>query len=270
MRSNRKSATYQRHSYFLGSFLKAVGKQIRPTSLKPHHVDTWIEGLELGPTTQNDAISIIGRMLDWSVERGLISKNPIAGIRKPKRKRRDVFYTDQQWQEIRKHATPPFDDLLDFMYLTGCRPIEARTLESSYVDGDMAIFPLDQSKGEQTQRVLYLVPEALKIVERMKVLHPTGPLFRNSRSNPWRKDSIKCRMTGISEAVGFRVIAYGIRHSWATNALTKGDIDPVSAAHLMSHSNPSMVANVYSHIAHNPEFLRRQAKKALRRKRTDD
>jgi len=262
--ANRKPGTYRLHCYYLKRFITCVGKRLRTERLKVHHVTKWINEFNVGSTTQNDAISVLQRMLNWAVEQDYIQRNPIKGMPKPKRKRRDVFYTPSQWKAIRSHATGPLIDLLDFLYLTGCRPKEARSVEAHHLHGDLVIFPADESKGEVDARVIYLTDEAKVIVDRLAEEHPKGPLFRNSLGNPWTKDAIKCRLTRISKKVGFRVIAYGARHSWATNALTTGGIDPISAAHLMGHRDPTMVAKVYSHIARNPQFLRAQARKAIR------
>ncbi|TWT78418.1 site-specific tyrosine recombinase XerC [Posidoniimonas polymericola] len=54
---------------------------------------------------------------------------------------------------------------------------------------------------------------------------------------------------------------YSLRHSWATNALQSG-VDPLTAAVLMGHRDPSMLARVYQHLSHNPEHLLKQMKKA--------
>ncbi|QDS92514.1 Tyrosine recombinase XerD [Roseimaritima multifibrata] len=262
--ANRKPTTYDSYLHYLKSFIQSVGKRLKPSQLKTHHVTKWHEGLAISSTSQNDAVSKVQRMLNWAVEQDYISRNPIVGMKKPKRKRRDIFYSPEQWAQIRAEATGPFVDFLDFLYITGCRPKEARTIEKRHLhSGDLIIFPIDESKGETDSRVIYLVPEAQEIVNRLAQEHPTGPVFINTRGNPWSKDSIKCRLTRISKKVGFRVIAYGARHSWATEALTTGGIDPISVAHLMGHKDPSMVARVYSHIAKNPNFLRQQAMKAV-------
>ena len=128
---------------------------------------------------------------------------------------------------------------------------------------DLIIFPIDESKGELESRVIYMIPKAKAIVDRLAKENPTGVVFRNSKGTPWTKNSIKCRLTRITKKVGFRVIAYGARHSWATNALVDGGVDPISVAHLMGHRDTTMVSRVYSHIAKNPEFLRKQAIKAV-------
>lgn len=264
--ANRKPATYQLHFHYLKSFIDSIGKRLRPSQLRVHHVTKWHEGLKVSSTTQADAVSVVQRMLNWAVEQEYLPRNPVASMKKPKRKRREVFYTPEQWKQIRENITGPLLDLLDFLYLTGCRPLEARSIESRHLHDDLVIFPADESKGEHEPRVIYLVPEAKAILDRLAQEVPTGPLFRNTRGRPWTKDAIKCQLTRVSKKVGFRVIAYGARHSFATQALTEGGIDPISVAHLMGHRDPTMVSRVYSHIAKNPNFLREQARKAVQKK----
>jgi integrase len=54
---------------------------------------------------------------------------------------------------------------------------------------------------------------------------------------------------------------YVLRHSWATHALERG-VDALTVAVLMGHRDPSTLAKVYQHLAHNPSYLREQAKRA--------
>ncbi|MEM9657283.1 MAG: integrase, partial [Planctomycetota bacterium] len=119
-KANRKTATYERHRHFLKRFIDSVGKRMRPAQLRVHHVVKWHEGLGVAPTTQNDAVGIVQRMLNWAAEQEYLPKNPILGMKKPRRSRRDIFYTPEQWQLIREHSSEPLTSLLDFLYLTGC------------------------------------------------------------------------------------------------------------------------------------------------------
>ena len=91
--ANRKPATYSRHRYYLRLFIGKVGKRLRPSQLKVHQVTQWHEGLGIGSTAQNDAVPVVQRMLNWGVEREYFNRNPIKGMKKPKRKRRDICYT---------------------------------------------------------------------------------------------------------------------------------------------------------------------------------
>lgn len=62
---------------------------------------------------------------------------------------------------------------------------------------------------------------------------------------------------------GQKYALYHFRHSWATRALQRG-VDPLTVAILMGHRDPSMLAKVYQHLAHDPEFLRQAAAKATK------
>ena len=259
--ANRKPGTYDNHKKYLSSLIDSVGKKLRVGDLKKHHLTKWMEGKDWGSTSQHDAVSVVKRAYNWAMEEGYIAFNPIAQVRKAPKKRRDIFYSADQWAKIREQAKGPLIDLLDFLWSTGCRPQEARILEASHVHGDVVIFALDESKGEKHQRVLFLTSEPLAIIKRLSTDYPSGPLFRNRHGRPWTKDAIKCALTRISEKVGFRVIAYGARHGYATNALLNG-VDPISVSHLMGHRSPAMVSKVYSHLAQNHDFLRQQAVKA--------
>ncbi len=58
-----------------------------------------------------------------------------------------------------------------------------------------------------------------------------------------------------------RYSLYALRHAWATRALQSG-LDGLTVAILMGHSDPSTLAKVYQHLAHQPEHLLAQARKA--------
>ncbi|GAB5406845.1 MAG: hypothetical protein Aurels2KO_50760 [Aureliella sp.] len=256
--TNRASSTYDKHRFYLESFIGHVGKSTRIASLKPHHITKWTNKPSWGDTSRHDAITVVQRMLNWAVDEGYLPNSPIGKIKKPRQKTREIVYTPDQWQKIRGHTSDCFADLLDFLWLTGCRPQEARSIEARHINEDLVIFPPDESKGETNSRVIFLPPQARTIIDRLKLEHPNGTLFRNSRGRAWTKDSVKCRLTRISKLVGFRIIAYGARHSYATNALVNS-VDPISLAHLMGHRDTSMISKVYSHVAKNVEFLRMQA-----------
>lgn len=260
--THRAIGTYRLQKHYLKSFIEFAGKKLKVADLKAACVRRWVSGkVDWNSTTQSDGIGAVQRMLNWAVENEYLSANPVRGFKKPRRKRRDTVYTADQWRQIKSHTDADFAAFLDFLYLTGCRPREARTLETRHIHNDNIIFPGDESKGEMT-RVIFLIPQTRQIVKRFAKRQPHGPIFRNAKGNPWTKDAIKCRLNRISKKVGFRVIAYGARHSFATNALIN-EVDPISVAHLMGHRNPKMVAEVYSHLANNTAFLKRQAAKCI-------
>lgn len=108
--------------------------------------------------------------------------------------------------------------------------------------------------------MIRLITEPKAILDRLCKEYPTGPLFRNCKGEPSSENAIESRLTRISTKVGFRVIAYGARHSFATNALIRS-VDAVSLSHLMGHKSTRMIDN-YAHLAQNHEFLQQQARNA--------
>ncbi len=58
-----------------------------------------------------------------------------------------------------------------------------------------------------------------------------------------------------------RYSLYALRHTWATPAL-QCDVDPLTVAILMGHSDPSTLSRVYQHVALNPVHMLQQAKRA--------
>lgn len=263
----RDPGTYEKNRRYVRSFVDEIGRRFPISKLRPFHISDWLsQHPTWTETTQNDAVSCVQRPFNWAIKQGRLDRNPIAQLEdKPRRKRREVAYSPEQWSVIQAAVKDiNFRDLLTFLWETGCRPQEARRLEGRHVDlrNGMVIYPPSESKGQQHERVIYLSATALEIVRLRCERYAEGPLFRNARGNPWTKDAIKCRLSRIKANVKIPVLcAYGIRHSFATEGLKNG-VDSVTLAALMGHSDLAMVARTYQHLARNPQFLREQAERA--------
>lgn len=264
---NRSPATYDAARRYLSSFAKTLPRSLVIARLEPHRITTWMsDNPTWGPTTRNDAISHVQRAFHWAVNQRILVRSPLPKLEdKPARKRREVVYTPEEFDGILA-AIPDdeFRDLLAFLWETGCRPIEARILERRHVDlpKRIAVLPPSNNKTRKAERVIILTQRAAEILQRRFDAVNDGVVFRNTRGRAWTKDSINCRFQRLKKKLNLdRVCAYGIRHSYATEGL-KNDVDPVSLAMLMGHSDPSMVAKTYQHLAQNHEHLRRQANRA--------
>lgn len=264
---HRSIGTYDNARLYCRHFARSAGKQLRIEQLKPKHITAWIDQHpKWSDTSKNDAISIVQRAFNWAAKQGHIIRSPIAGFdEKPARRRREVVYSEEEFASILRVTTDElFKDLLVFMWETGCRPIEASRVEARYVDlrHSMIVYPVSMNKTGKGERVIFLTEAAASICRRLITKHPDGPIFRNKRGNAWTKNSMKCRFSRIGDKLGKKgLCAYGIRHSFATEGLKNG-VDSVSLSMLMGHSDVSMIARTYQHLAHNPEFLREQARKA--------
>jgi integrase len=266
----RAESTYQVRRRILSSIVKYIGS-LRLSALKPHHVTCWIAESypESGPTYRHHLIRTVKGALKWAVDEGYIDRSPLRSIKLPTPRSRDVYITPEQWDKLVAKVAKARDDgcLLDYITIlheTGCRPLEARTVEARHFDRDSRcwVFPADESKGRREPRVVRLTDRAFAICQRLALSHPTGPLFRNRDGKPWTRFSLHNRFYYLSRKLGFRVCAYAIRHTFATDAIIRG-VDLVSIAMLMGHTDLKMLSRVYQHVQKRSDHLQAALRKAV-------
>ncbi|MEM6468020.1 MAG: site-specific integrase [Planctomycetota bacterium] len=259
---HRKPSTYEKAKHYLNLFARSIPSKLTIDKLSSRHVAKWIESKpDWNANTLNDAISTVQAVFNWGVKHERILRNPIPYVPdKPARRRREVVFAPEDWKLIRAEVKDCFGDLLDFMWETGCRPLEVRSIEARHVDleNNLVHFPPSESKGELRDRIIFLTDHSQAIVE--KRLHREGPIFLNRRGRPWTKDAIACRFKRLREKLGKPMCAYAIRHSYATEGLKAG-CDSLTLAQLMGHSDTTMISRTYSHLARNPDYLREQARR---------
>jgi len=109
-------------------------------------------------------------------------------------------------------------------------------------------------------------PTEEEIKTFLKTLKPTKTVRGVERAK--RPAELRCEAKQklwqqFAKKLSPRCSLYALRHSWATNALKRG-VDPLTAALLMGHKDPSMLARVYQHLSHSPEHMRQKAVEATR------
>lgn len=264
---HRSGSTYYSAQFYLRSFAKTLPAKMRVEEVRPKHVMDWVNGVDTwNSSSKHDAVTIVQRSFSWAVGEHLLEHHPLQRIEgKPSRQRRETYYSPQTWEQvIAAVQDQTFLDLVVFLYETGCRPLEARSLEARHVDiaNRLVVFPTEESKGKHSQRMIVLNDVATEILERLCVENPRGAAFRNERGNAWTRDAIGNRFMRLRLKTGIDdLCAYGIRHTYATNGLMNG-VDSVTLATLMGHKDPTMIARTYQHLAKNLGFLRDAAERA--------
>jgi integrase len=229
--------------------------------LKPFHVVEWIDrNPQWGPTVRRQAVIAVQRPFNWAAELGYIPVNPVAGVEKPAAKRRETAVTPAEWATIRDSYAEgdPFRELLEFCWTSGCRPMEARSLEARHVrlDAKLVLFPPDEAKGKKRWRRILLKGRAYEIIARRVAAHPAGKLFLNNDGVPWTRYAMACRFKRLKKKLGTQFCAYALRHGFCQRLL-EGGSDHLTVAELMGHANGQMVAAVYSHMNRADAHLRR-------------
>lgn len=315
---NTAAATYEWYHRHIQEFVKSIPSELRVSQLTPNHLtQLFAKRPRWSSSTRNGVCRAVGRAFSWAEEQRLIERSPLARMKKPKCKSREVVISQAEFDhflEILKGER--FKELLTVAWECGPRPQEITRAEGRHFDAANGrwVFPIEESKGKKMPRIVYLTDQALHITRKLVLRHPTGPIFRNEKGEPWTKESLACAFGRLNLALGFekmkelgitlerpprfkaeavvpakRSIAkkqheeklyerrkalwklarkygrkyclYNFRHSWATRALKRG-LDPLTVAILMGHSDPSMLAKVYQHVAHDPEYMRGAAKRA--------
>jgi site-specific recombinase XerD len=97
-------------------------------------------------------------------------------------------------------------------------------------------------------RLALLVPERERYRSR--------PLLRNNRGKAWTENAIGLAMRRTRERAGIpQAIAYGLRHSFARDALANG-VPDAQVAELLGHSSTAMHHCHFAHLGARAKALR--------------
>lgn len=205
-----------------------------------------------GVGTATRTVGLLGGMLTYAIEAGIIEHNPAHGLRKPKDRVRDRRLTEAEYRtlgemlrtagENEKYAMTV--DIIRQIALTGCRRSEMIGLKWTEADTDSSCLRLNDSKEGASIRPIGL-PVVEYLEERGK--HRSGSyVFPGPRAedaafggfaNHWRQIFRKSPLSDVTPHV--------LRHSFASIANDLGFTE-VTIAALVGHSNGS-VTSKYIH-----------------------
>jgi integrase/recombinase XerC len=281
------AATRRFYARPLASFVEYVGN-LKVSDLKAYHVAEWLDrehktikrarkegDAYLTEDTDRRTSDNYRRNLSravkacfrWAEEREYIDRSPIRKLKVPPATPRgdEAYLTAGQWAKlIAAVKDQPLLDLLTILKETGCRPQEARRVETRHLDreGRCWVFPKEESKGRKQMRVVHLGDNAFEICLRLALKNPTGPIFRNRNSNPWESHVLNYRCYRLGKRLGFRITPYCIRHTFATDAIIRG-VDLQTIADLMGHTDLRMLSGVYQHLRRRGDHMKEGLRRAI-------
>lgn len=218
------------------------------------------------PLTTHRRLSILRAALAWAVDSGLISSNPLAGIKIPKgRPERIAPPTISEFYALMSVAPNHLQRAILLAISLGVRvgPSELLSLQWKDVDIERATIRV-WSAHKNPNRPYRDIPLREDLIETFKqwmkedakVLPVTIIHFRGKSVKSIKTAWKKCKDdAGITR----RIRPYDLRHAFATYALDAG-ADIQAVADTMGHSDISMVLK---HYQHGKEEARRAAVESL-------
>lgn len=199
----------------------------------------------------------------WAEKNGLIASNPAQGVSEPGIvSRGNVTIQKDEHAQLVALAPPCYQDTLNFLWHTGCRPAEMVRITAGHYTSGVILLPDHKTVAKTGKpRLIVLNEEATQIIERLIKIRPEGPLFRTTHGAPQRPRSILRWLYNRSRGRGgIRKMPYSYRHSYATQALVNGIPDAV-VAQLMGHSDTRMIHQHYAHLSDQTQYLKNAANK---------
>jgi integrase len=185
----------------------------------------------------------------------------------------DVALTDEQFARVLAAVHPgrrlrsDLAELLTVLRESGHRPAEVTRLTAEAFDWASCSVVVRQHKTKRKtgrNRLLVFNSAAMAVLSRQRERYGTGLLFRTSKGTAFTRATIGKQLAEVSKRVGFRVIAYGQRHSFATNAIAAGVTHEMVAA-VFGHCSTQMVNKHYSHVGSRADAMRAAAERVVRK-----
>lgn len=260
---NRAQKTADRYKDFCNDFCQTYGRVI-VSELSPAHVTRWLSQRPTwNPTTKRNAITAVNRGFNWAVKNLGLRRNPIAGMEKPTALTRTTIVEDGEFEWLLENCNDAFRELMIVSWDCGSRPQETKRIEAKQVNLDQQVVIItaaEGAKGGFTRSFYIPTDRSMEIIRRLCEEQPEGPIFRNTRGNPWTKDAVKCQFQRLRDRYGKEFTHYALRHSYITRKLKAG-VDSHVVATLAGHKNTRMIDQVYSHVSQDHAYMLGQAKR---------
>ena len=209
----------------------------------------------------NRVQSLAKRIFSWSVERGILEANSLAGLKPPVRERsRDRVLADAELASIWRACGDlgwPFGPIVRLLVLTAARRSEVSGLCWSELDLDRALWtkPSERTKAGRTHE-LPLSTAALDIIASLPQIDGSPWVFpaRRGAGPATSLTAAKRRLDALSGVSGWRI--HDLRRTTASGMARLGAAPHIVGA-ILDHSPASLigVTAVYQRHRFQPEQL---------------
>lgn len=239
--------------------LPAIGTT-EAANITHRQIDKYVQSrLSAGKSksTVHRELSDIVAILNWSVKRGLLLRNPLSGYQKPKRDDEIIIPpSPEEARKIMAHAADHLVRALNICYYTGLRPGASELLGIKWSDIDWdrkSILIRSAKKGGIRSRN---VPLHESFLEQLKKWHSLdGHENEIIQYHGQPVASLKKSFASAKRRAGItrRLPLYSFRHAFASIVLANS-ADLKATSEILGHSRPDTTLRIYQHT--NPEMHR--------------
>ena len=228
----------------------------------------WAASYKCSSENFNKTVQTLRKILEIAIEAGVRYDNPARFIKTMKVRQKPLQLPSRtQFQEIIKHVrtvNKRFNhdaaDLIEFLAYGGFRRSEAQKIlwsDCDFKQGRILVRG-DEITGTKnwTVRLVPMIPEMRKLLERLKAKHPGDPpnakIVKVSTCNGSLRNA--CRRMGFSH-----ITQHDLRHLFATTCIESG-VDIPTVSRWLGHKDGGALAmKVYGHLrdAHSIDMAKR-------------
>jgi integrase len=200
-----------------------------------------------GAGTAARAVGLLGGILTYAIEHGIIEKNPVHGVRKPADRVKTRRLSEHEYRVLGKILDGAVEDdrfgsavsIIRLLALTGCRRCEIVYLKRAEVDRENSCFRLADSKEGKSIRPIGL--PALDLLEPQKSDEDDVFVFSGTKHGKPLVGFPKYWQKLVEGTALEEVTTHVLRHSFASVANDLGFTEATIAA-LMGHSKGTVTS----------------------------
>jgi len=244
---NRSSGTYKLRQHYLIKFLDYIPKNMMASDISKELLENYschCREVRISRNTGNEDMRHVKAFLMWGEESELYTRSfkkfpPIKYV--PPRTKK---VSPEHLKAFYEAAPDDLKSVIEFMFVTGIRPQEARELTMNQIEGksDNRKIRIECHKtaittGEPTPRSVPLSPLAQKVIDgRERCKEYPNHLFLNGHNRPYTRQALRNRFIRVCKKANIPPITpYALRHAFAT-MLDEKKISQYDLARLMGHS----------------------------------
>jgi integrase len=161
----------------------------------------------------------------------------------------EVLVEPADHERLLEAASPALRDVLVVLRETGTRPVNLCRATAQNLDRQQRALVLAEhnvrgrahkTADDGRPLVIPLTALAYEVCLRLAQKRPSGPLFLTPTGRPWTANNLSSCLYYLCGKVGVKVVAYGYRHTRATELLADDTPDALVAA-ILGHSSTTML-----------------------------